>query len=236
MNSTEIADETRFLLQDPDKFFLSDQRLARMLATAYGRFRALAHEEYFERGYTPTPLVSAIELDLTGLLFASQAVPVLPGDIQPALRFTRVMVVDPTTGTLREVLNPAPSFTTLRQIPPTSSLLATNANLAMTGIRWFLDGAVLRFSSPLTGTIDIRYIPSQPINWLSGIAPGANLFIDNLVDYHDLICLFAASKYAMPNGQASPQIQSMLAARVVEMQRFFSQTRSGEGSRFVGDF
>ena len=233
MNTTDLGVYVRKLLQDPDSFFLSDAYLASMLALAYEQFRDMAPDEYFEVSYTPATLTGVFALDLTAILFPTQAVPVLPGGVLPAKRFTRVMQIDPSTGQLLNLFEASPSYEQLGVVAGYGYTPGNStANQFLAG-RWYLDGNVLRFNRPVSGTVQIWYSPQSLIYWTSAIAPNANLFIDNLSQFHDIIALLAARQYAMPNGQLSPAIMTNLQMRKNEMISYFSRSRSGKASKYI---
>ena len=149
-----------------------------------------------------------------------------------AQRPTRVMQVDPTTGALLNVFEPASSFENLGQIAGVGSTLASNA---IYGSRWFLDGRVMRFSRQITGTLQIWYTPMQSVVWLSAMQPGANVYLDDLAQFHDIIALFAAREYCIKTGKRNAPLEQQIANRVEKLELFFAQTRSGKGSQYVTD-
>ncbi len=149
-----------------------------------------------------------------------------------AQRFTRVISVDATTGNLLTVFQPASSFENLGQISGSGPALASNKTYSA---RWWLDGYVLRFNVPVTGTIKIWYMPDQEINWAAAVQPGANQFIKGPAQFHDIIALLASQQYKIKEGRANPALDDQLARKLAMMERFFAQTRSGRGSRYVQD-
>ena len=204
-----------------------------MLATAYEEFRDMAPDEYFEVSYTPATLTGVFALDLTAILFPTQAVPVLPGGLAPAKRFTRVMQIDPSTGQLLNLFEASPSYEQLGVVAGYGYTPGNStANQFLAG-RWYLDGNVLRFNRPVSGTIQIWYYPQSLINWTSAIAPDANLFIDNLVQFHIIIALLAAIEYGAPNGQISTAIMTNLQMKTNAMKEYFSRSRSGKASKYI---
>lgn len=151
-----------------------------------------------------------------------------------AQRISRVMQVEPTTGALMNVLEPASSFENLGQMSSVGSQLAL-AGASTYGARWFLDGRVMRFNRQLSASLQIWYTPMQSVVWLSAMQPGANVYLDDLAQFHDLIALFAAREYVIKTGKFNPPLQQQLANRVEKLELFFAQTRSGQGSNYVAE-
>lgn len=232
MLADAVARYMQGLVNDPDNVSFPPSLRAIYLQVAYDEFRGMCPDEFFEVSYTPTALSSAYSVDLSGLLFQTQAVPTLPGGVAPAQRFTRILQVDPNTGAMISLLTPAASFEGLRQI---AGLGAASLARMSSGVRWWLDGNVLRFNVPITGTLQIWYVPNQTINWSAAIATGAGIFLDKLNQFHDVIALIAAQQYYAAQGQGNPALQSQFARRAAQMEAFFAETRSGIASRSVTD-
>lgn len=227
MYAHEIAAYTRRILDDPNLVFLPDAVLATYLQRAEAEYRNYAPEEVFALSATPVVLANSATLNLDGTLFGATAT-------QPRCqRILRVIMVT-ATGQLMTVFEPASSFESLA---PSSS----NAITALTGFsaRWWLDGRLLRFSLPINGRVQVVYLPDSQVNWATAIAPpvppALGVYVDDLGQWHDIIGLLAAQQYAMPNAAANPKIDERLMLRRREMDAFYAQTRSGQGSRYVRD-
>lgn len=223
MNALQVAQYMRRLVDDPGIVGFPASLQATMLELAYEEFRQYAPQEVWEVSYTPATLTGAFQLDLNNILFGAA-----PTQTR-AMRLTRVQRIDPTTGQLLNVMLPATSFETLGQI---GGVTAGISNI-FGNAKWWLDGRVLRFNLALTGTIQIWYLPVQTVNWLAAIQPGANVFLDDLPQWHDIIALLAAQQYYIKEGQANPKCDQQLARRLAKMEQFYSETRSGQGSRYV---
>jgi hypothetical protein len=149
--------------------------------------------------------------------------------VPQAKRITRLMLVD-SNGGLLSLLPPASSFENLGVVPLASQAVATYY-----GARWWLDGTNLRFSSPISGILQVWYQPLQAINWPAAIIPGSTEEIDGLPQFHDLIALLAAQQYQIMQGRMNPALQSQLDRKLSQMQMFFAETRSGQASRWVSE-
>lgn len=218
----QIAVYTRDMLDDPDSVFLPNSRLARFLGLAYNEFKQKCPAEAFERTYQPPVLANVNALDLSAALFG--ATPTAGFRMQ---RPERVMNVD-AAGNFISLLTPVSSFETLAPSPFT----AQGAAIAY-GARWWLDGQILRFNIGISGYIQIVCSADDTVNWNTAIVPGANVYLDNLVRWHDVIALLATQHYAGADGQMQMAIRQKLLDRLTSMQEEFSQTRSGRGSRYV---
>ena len=143
-----------------------------------------------------------------------------------AQKLTRIIQVDATTGQTLAIFEAATSFETLGNSGWNSSGVRT---------RWWLDGTTVRFSSAMTGTFQLWYRPQQSIKWASAIIPGADVYVDDLSQYHDIIGLLAAKQYYIKEGQGNRQLDEQLARRLKKMEEFFAESRSGQASRWVSD-
>lgn len=223
MNARQIADLTRAYLDDPDEVFLSQSRLALFLDLAYNEFRQRTPQEIWEVMYAPAALTGQATIDLSAAMFGAT-----PTTGKRCQRITRVLLVDAVTGLLQCILEPASSFESLSPVQSSAS----GAFVAY-GARWWLDGHILRFSAPMAGNIQIWYMPDSTVNWSAGIAPGANVYIDDLVQFHDIIALLAAGHYSAADGAIQASVKIKKDERLNDMQAFYAQSRSGQGSRYV---
>lgn len=228
MNVFQICQMARNYVDDPSKVFMTDALLSQFANVAYGEFRQKAPQEMFEQMYQPAALSNAATLDLSGILFGTQAVPVpTQGEAQ---RITRITSVDPVTLGMWNVLIPVNSYESLM---PT--MQSTITAFMAGGIRYWLDGRILRFSSRLSLTLQIHFMPDQGVNWLAGNTSTANQYVDNIGQFHDIIALLIARQYYVKQGQANPVAMQQLAVRLSEMQQFFAASRTGRSSRQVQD-
>lgn len=142
-------------------------------------------------------------------------------------------VIGQASGSILGTFQPATSWETLGQIPNASAAMLSN--YAWTGQRYWLDGKILRFSVPVSGQIQIWYLPTNTIDWNAAIAPGANKFVDNLTQFHDIIALLAAEQYYIQQAQPNQMLELQLRRRTDKMMEFFAQSRSGKASRYVNE-
>jgi hypothetical protein len=221
----EIADYARVIADDPDQVMLSQARLATMLKIAYKQFRAKVPSEVYEIKYGPTVVAGVVNIDLNNVIFGTTPT------AARAQRITRVQLVDATTGVVTMVFTPVSSMESLGQ--SSSNTAAVFRNVAT---KWWLDGRVLRFSVPVSGSLEVWYLPDESVNWTAGVVTGSNVFVDDLDQFHDVIALLAIGRsYAMADGALQQAVQATLGARLAEMADFFAQSRSGQGSRYVSE-
>ena len=225
MTAQEIAALTRLYINDPDQVLLSQANLAQFLSSYYnGPYRMTVDPEVFERSYTTT-LSNTLDLNLLGTLFSNNTVTATEPVCQ---RITRVLVRNQPGAQPLYLLRPATSYETLKQYAyngfPYNGLWPQS---------YWLDGTILRFSTPITATIDIVYLPQATINWQTAIQPGAPVFVDNLEQFHDVIALGAAKAYYIANGFPNPVLFQEYESRYNDMKAFFVESRSGKASRQV---
>lgn len=221
----EIAEYARVIADDPDQVMLSQARLASMLKIAYKQFRQYVPAEVYEITYQPATLAGVTTLDLNNVLFGSSPTQ------RRAQRIVRVQVLDATTGQVQYVMEPVSSYEALGPIA-----LYASSPFVPAGAKWWLDGRTIRFSTAISGTIQIVYLPDENVNWTSGVVSGSNVYVDDLDQFHDIIALLAiARSYASADGTLQQAIMNTLNERRIEMQAFFAQSRSGQGSRYVSD-
>jgi hypothetical protein len=228
VNAAQIGQYMRRLVDDPGIVRLPYSLQATMLGIAYDEFRNLAPSEVWERAYN-SAMVNSAALDLTGILFYS-ALGVAPTTAL-ASRLTRVCMVDPTTGAVLGTFTPKASWEQLGQSPGSSTI---GTVFWYGGQSCWLDGQILRFSYPINGTVQIWYLPTDTIDWLASLQSGAG-FVDNLVQWHDIIALLAAEQYYITQAQLNPALESQLRRRTDKMMEFFALSRTGKAGKYVSD-
>lgn len=219
----EIADYARAIADDPDQVMLSQARLATFLKIAYKRFRGLVPSEVYEVRQGPVTATGQVNIDLNNVIFGTAPT------ATRAQKITRVQLVNATTGVLEQLLQPRSSMESLGQN-------GAGSNFWNGGPSWWLDGRVLRFSGPVTGTLEVWYLPDETVNWTAGVVSGSNVYVDDLDRWHDIIALMAiGDSYSMADGAMQAAIKQTSSERITEMREFFAESRSGKASRYVQD-
>lgn len=225
MLTDEIASYTRNILDDPNAVFLPNPLLAIFLNRAYAEFRRILPTEAKEIRFQPAALVNVPQLNLDNVMFGTTPTQ------SRCQEMTRVQFVDPVTSAFLGLLTPMPTFEALAPVNSNGWLSAQTGGQA----RWWLDGRMLRFSSALTATIQIFYIPDANTFTTANIVPAAGAYLDDFDQFHDLIAVMAAKHYAMKDGAMQAPIMQQLSILKGEMEQHFAETRSGQGSRYVHD-
>lgn len=225
MKTDEIATYCRNILDEPNTVFLPNAVLALFLQRGYNEYRRMLPKEAREIRYQPAAQVAALELNLDNVLFGTTPT------AARAQEFTRILVVDPSTLKPQALLMPAAGYESLGQSSGGGWPLAFGGR-----VQWWLDRRTLRFSAPLTATIQIYYLPDDAgVFTTTSISAGGSAYVDDFDQWHEIIALLAAQHYAMKDGAMSAPIQTRLADLRQQIQQHYAETRSGEGSRYVRD-
>lgn len=186
-----------------------------MLKQGYRQFRALVFKsapEIYELTYSTT-LSNTDTLSLNNILLGAT-----PTSTR-AERITRVARV--SSGKFSFFYNPV---ATLEQLYSSSDSWHAN---------WLLQGTTLTFSENVTGDLKVYYLPTDTVDWSTGIVAGSNKFIDDLGEFHDLIALLATRQYAIRDYAINPVIEEQIKIRTKEFVSFLTLGRNGDASRWV---
>jgi hypothetical protein len=107
-------------------------------------------------------------------------------------------------------LDPAASWTELTQGPANYYLLA---------------GTVLYFSDDRSDTLRLEYVPVSAVDWTRQTA-GDNEWMDELVNYHDIIAQLAYLHYAPMDSARSSEIEVLLQRRLSALNAYLTRGRS----------
>lgn len=129
----------------------------------------------------------------------------------------KVAHVDTGTGVALSYLVPAGSMDEL--------------NVVSAQYKYFLYGTVLHISRAASIPLRLEYIPVSIVDWSRSVT-GNNEWIDELVEFHDVIALLAYANYASVDGYQSPEVDALLARRLQSLQDHL-QGRVAERNRFV---
>ena len=202
----------RQYVDEPDQTFVSDANAQSYLNQGYREFRqrVLQHNPSVYQtstnitiGTVGPPAVSADNYDLSLLTNPVRLLGTSALTGPRLVMLLGVRQVDPTSGdTLRG----------LKGLPSRRSLGASPDG-------YFLDGSVLRFPEKVTGTFAIDYVPE------TGAIPyaaGAVEF-DDMVDWHDLIVLYATKSYLIRDQGENPMLMNQMATRERDFAQFISE-------------
>lgn len=213
MTVAEVRLLFRTLTDEADLTFVTEAKLTVLLQTAYAEFRRLVctyDTAFFEVSYNVVA-PNAKSLSLDGTLLG-------PTATQPrAVKLARILALD------------APGGNPVRLLRAADSYEALLAGQTFGNISWWLQTRTLQFSSVVSTPLQIQYVPTSTVDWLSGT------YIDDLVDYHDIIALLAISNYKIMDFSPNPMHAEQLAKRLQDLKAYLSAGRSGDAARYVSE-
>jgi hypothetical protein len=208
----DVAAYMRLLIDEPDDTFVTSAILQSWLRIGYNRYYQFVTDQNPERFVLTQalPLAGVSEYDLNGILLGAAAP-------RRLLQIHRVVKVD-TNGLITQMFKGKNSIEEL--VTPTYGTVA-----------YVLQGTKLYFSAVLNDTYRIDYIPMTLIDW-SKLTAGSE-WIDDLVQFHDLIALYAAQQYFAADNQPNPMIESLLITRQKDFNNHLTRGRDLNANRFV---
>jgi hypothetical protein len=215
MNTGEVYDLFRSLIDEPDETFLTEAQAQLMCDLGYREFRQtvtdIDPEVYVERFHV-TP--SGREYDLAGSLFLSPA----GVATNPAQRIVRVGQVD-------SAANDSLSF----------YLVPTQTPVQVENLEgdYCLQNTSLVFGGRMSGsTLRIEYIPESTITKTSW-ANGNNTKIDNLAVHHPLIALYAARYYMIRDGAPNTTLIAQMDTKETALRSYLTVGRNTDGTHYI---
>ena len=216
MTPAEVTTKFRQYIDEPDQTFVSDADVNTYLDDGYREFRNMVCDinpmiynvtEQMPFSSERTHDLSVSTADAKSLLGQSP-----PGPSGRMVRLNSINKVG-TDGNVTQRLEAVSNVQALDVVPGS----------------YYLANTVLRFSSSLTGTYNINYVPEVNLTWTGG---AASAFIDNLTPFHDLIPLLAYRQYAIVDGAESEPILRQTATRLREFQEYL-QARAFDGYDYI---
>lgn len=197
MNGFALLNLFRAYVDEPDQTFVTDANAQAYINQGYREFRnrVIACNPSTYQTSVSIALSNAREYDLS---LAANPVRILgaslSGTAQRLIMLLGVRHIDPASGETLRGLKGLPSRKSLQSSPS----------------GYFLDGSVLRFPESQTGTFAVDYVPATPLitTWAE-----ANPEFDDMVDWHDLIVLYATKSYAIRDGGENAALMSQMAVR-----------------------
>jgi len=207
MLAEEIAAEFVIYMDEPDRTWVDDPRTAIWLERAYDDFRASVigiDPQIYALSQTYS-LSGVRRLDLDGTLLGA-------GAANRMYQLVNIYTIESTAqpDNVLALLEPAVAL---------ESAYDQRADYVLRGTELFFPGEV---------TMDIRvdYVPEPAINWNTAIVAGANVYVDDLNRFHDLIALIACLQYAVADVAENPQLLGLLGRRQDQL-RSYLEGRSG---------
>ena len=96
---------------------------------------------------------------------------------------------------------------------------------------YYLEGQLLHFSADTTAPLKVQYVPESTVDWTNS-ASHENEYIDDLVEFHDIIALLAYKQYAIRDSSTSEQIQRQLSMRMRDLESTLLR-RNFDGPHYV---
>ena len=222
---SEVTSMFRQYIDEPDQTFITDAMAATMLAQAYREFQwtVLQVDESIYTTNVSLSLSSSATYDLAD---PANAVRVFGADAnltQPRLIKLVSLSTTNSDGTINTPMTP----------------VTTRGSLSSTSDSYHLDGTFLRFSSPLTITLQLTYFPeptatgavpgpgSGYVDWTAGAS-----FIDNLSLFHDVIALLATKQYFILDGAINEPLVFQLQKRTADLIEYLN-SRNYNGAQYV---
>lgn len=224
----EVISLFRMLVDEPDETFLTASDLSVLARVAHDEMRSEIADAQ------PKLILTRQRFVVSGATFydladvANATVLLGPGPLAPvnALRIHTVhglASVDPASGVPQIYYHGANSE---------SQLYCNDPSVPM----YYLEGTVIRFSTAMTGTFEISYVPVSGVDWTRQTA-GMNEFVDDFSHFHDLIALRMAEQYMVRDAEMNGPLQARLSRRE-DAWNFFVQSgrdKAPGGEIWVGN-
>jgi len=202
----------RAYTDEPDLSFLTNDDVQTYLEVGYNEFR--------QKVTSIAPATFAVDVTITpsGTTYnlATGAVSILGS---PPITNTRMV-------RLLSVRNATPD------IDPFIWTGVSSTRALQTSYRgYYLEGQVLHFSADVDSPLKLQYVPESTVNWANN-APTSTEYIDDLVEFHDIIALLAYKQYSIRNTHTSEQIQRQLSMRMRDLESTLTR-RNFDGPHYV---
>lgn len=217
MNGDALLGLFRAYVDEPDQTFVSDVNAKTYIQQGYREFRNRVIS-CSPSTYTITVNLTLTDVDSYDLALATNPVRILgaavPATSQRLIMLLNVRKVDVASGDDLRFLRGVASRRALQSSPN----------------GYFLDGSVLRLPSKETGTFALDYVPVTPEITYAATDPE----FDDMVDWHDLIALYATKSYLIRDGGENAMLMSQMAVRERDFMRFIEE-RDVESVMYVNE-
>ena len=211
--ATNIATLFRTLIDENDSTFIDDADIQSFLSLGYDEFRQFV-SDIDPQFYTEThsAAVSGKEYDLNNVLL---------GTTPTGVRLAQIIRIVSLSGSnVKNILDPVYSY---------ESLVSPGGY----STKYMLQARKLHFSGTINETIRIEYIPLSTVNWAL-IGPLDTEFVDDMIQFHDLIALFACRTYFQTDGAINPATERQIESRKQQLIDFVERGRVRGANRYVG--
>ena len=203
----QVADLFRkYIDEDDDSGFISSADVATYLSLGYNQFREKV-SRYDREFYSTNQVVNVASSNQIDLVAEGLAGPAAGAD-----RISRLLSISsphPVTGEPMDFLVP----------------VGGPGNQAMHGaLGYYLKQRQIILTATHSGNLRIDYVPVSAVDW-SRLDSGDNEWIDELVEYHDMIALMAYAQYAIRDGRESNEINKQIIFRTNDLAEYLGSGR-----------
>jgi hypothetical protein len=214
VNTTEVKDMFKSYTDESDTTFLTDAQVTLYLKQGYEDFRrAVSNID---------PFIYSVQflftMPSTGILDLTATTPpllgstsVAPNKLERLLRVARIN--DTTSNEVIRYLDSMPSERTLNPFCYT-----------------FVNSKLITYATD-SSSYRLEYVPFHNVNFAA-----TDAYIDDLDGFHDMIPLYAYSRYAIRDGADNVQLLQEAQRKVSELKTFLESGRSREGSQYVSEY
>jgi len=218
MKTEAVREMFKSYADESDTTFLTDAQITLYLEQGYSDFRRAVCEIdpfIYSKEFLFTMPSSGI-LDLTATtpaLLGSTAV--APNKLERLLRVARIN--DTSNNEVISYMSAAPS--------------ERNLNIHC---YTFTNSKIITYATS-TSAYRLEYVPFHDVDFAADPA-GTGRYIDDLDGFHDMIPLYAYTRYAIRDGADNIQLLQETQRKVSELKSFLESGRSREGSQYVIDY
>jgi hypothetical protein len=208
MNTTEVYDFFRSLIDEDDTTFLTRAQAATMLAEAYNEFRDLVvsiqPDVYTKQAFITLSNTDKYDLtavdSVTGTRFLSTSTHAATSGSK-LHRLVRIAAIDNTTS------NQASWY-----------LSPCNSVELLCGDDYARQGNNIYFGCKYTDTFRMEFVPLHTVDFSA-----ANAFIDNLDQFHPLIALMAAKYYEVRDNAENASLEKRRLEKIRELKTWLTR-------------
>lgn len=217
MTPAQVAAKFRQYIDEPDQTFVSDADAYVYLDDGYREFRNMVCDI--------NPMIYNVTEQMT---FSSERT----HDLSVSTADAKSLLGTPTssataTGGAMVRLNGITKVNSDDRVTQRLEAVSNVQALDVVPSSYYLANTILRFSSELTGTFNVDYVPVVDVTWTAGTYE-----LDNLTPFHDLVALLAYRQYAIIDGAESEPVLRQAATRMKEFQEYL-QARAFDGYDYV---
>jgi hypothetical protein len=208
---TGVSSLFRSYCDEPDTTFLTTPDVTQYLELGYNEFR-----EYVS-SVAPNTYAIEVTISPTGTSY----------DL--ATGAVKLLGATPTTTRMVSLLSVKSRSSSDDPNASIWSGVSSKRALQTASRGYYLENTTLYFSAQPTGALALYYIPESAVNWAN---TAGNEWIDDLVQFHDLIALMAYKQYAIRDGAVNEPLVQQMRQRMVALETHIAR-RNFEGPQYV---